>query len=111
MKYDHISKEHAYYLGITMWGYLYQFPDLEFKWQLPKKLYALIKKLYFKCPCCAAYYNKKEYEKSSSCPGCPIDQNCIEGDKLYKKWSEATSPAARKKYAKKILDAIVERKY
>ena len=108
MNYKHITKEQAYYLGIVMWGYLYQFPEIEYKWQLPKKLYAIIKQLYYWCPCCAVY---NKHDGTRNCPGCPINQNCIEGKHLYKTWSETKSIVVRKQYAKKILDAILERKY
>jgi len=37
MIYKHITKQQAYYLGVVMWGYLYQFLELDYKWKLPKK--------------------------------------------------------------------------
>ena len=88
-QYRKITKQESYYLGITMWGYLYNFPEIDYKYKLPKKLYNIIKELYFKCPCCAVFYHKekqkyREGHSQPSCPGCPLDKNCIEGQHLYK---------------------------
>jgi hypothetical protein len=40
-----------------------------------------------------------------------LGNNCIEGEHLYKTWSETTDIKVRKAYAKKILDRIIERGY
>ena len=105
MNYLKISKEQAYYLGITMWGFFYLFPEIDYKWKLPKRLYSIIKQLYFHCPCCAVYFNKKLNIRY--CPECSLNDNCIEGEALYKTWSETLDIKVRKAYAKKILDRII----
>ena len=103
-----ISKCEAYYLGITMQGYLYNFPEIDYKYKLPGKLYSIIKQLYYWCPCCAVY---NKHDGTRKCPGCPLENNCIEGEHLYKTWSETTDIKVRKAYAKKILDRIIEGRY
>lgn len=104
-KYIKISEEKAFYIGITMWGMLYLFPNIKTKNKLPRILWNIIKDLYFNCPCCAVYYNKKTGE----CHNCPLENNCIRNwkDSFYRKWSEATTDSTRKYYAKLILDAIL----
>lgn len=104
MNYLKITKEQAYYIGITMWGFLYLFPEIDYKWKLPKRLYAIIKQLYYWCPCCAVY---NKHDGTRNCPGCPLENNRIEGEHLYKTWSETTNIKIRKMYAKKILDRII----
>jgi hypothetical protein len=109
MTYLKISKKEAYYLGITMWGYLYNFPEIDYKYKLPRKLYSIIKQLYYWCPCCAAY---NKHDGTQICPGCPLENNCTHsGLKLYKHWSETMDIKIRKVYAKKILDRIIEGGY
>jgi hypothetical protein len=107
MVYKQITKQQSYYLGITMWGYLYNFPEIDYKYKLPRKLYSIVKQLYFHCPCCTVFFNKKKNIRY--CPECPLDGNCIEGEALYKTWSETTDIKVRKVYAKKILDRIIEK--
>jgi hypothetical protein len=109
MTYLKISKKEAYYLGITMWGYLYNFPEIDHKYKLPRKLYSIIKQLYYWCPCCAVYYDQKDDKRY--CPGCPLENNCIENEAVYKHWSETTDIKVRKAYAKKILDRIIKGGY
>ena len=109
MAYLKISKKEAYYIGITMWGYLYNFPEIDYKYKLPRKLWNIVRQLYFYCPCCAVFYNKK----TKQCHGCPLENNCIRNwpDAYFRKWQETTDTKVRKAYAKKILDRIIERGY
>lgn len=104
MKYLKITKEQAYYLGIAMWSLLYLFPEIDKKYKLPKRLYSIIKQLYYWCPCCAVF---NDHSGIRNCPGCPLENNCIEGEHLYKTWSETINIKTRKEYAKKILDRII----
>ena len=104
MNYLKITKEQAYYLGIVMWGFLYLFPEIDYKWKLPKRLYSIIKQLYYWCPCCAVFNLQ---DGTRDCPGCPLENNCIDGRGYYKRWSETTNIKVRKQYAKIILDKII----
>jgi hypothetical protein len=110
MTYLKISKREAYYLGITLWSYLYQFPEIEKKAQLPKVLWLAIKGLFYWCPCCSVYYNKK----TKACCGCPLWGHCSTekgSNYWFKQWEQAKTTKVRKAYAKKILDKIIEGGY
>lgn len=109
MKYKTITKEEAFYLSIALWSYLHQFPNIESKNKLPKQLWDELKNLYFNCPCCAVYYDKI----NKTCIGCPLENNCIRSkgsNNYFNKWANADNDSIRKRYAKKILDKILESK-
>lgn len=88
---------------MAMWSYFVAVPSAKTKRDLPRKLYVQVKNLKYQCPFCDTFF--KKIHGVISCDGCPIDGDCIYGKKLYTRWVDAKTDAARGRAAREMLEA------
>jgi hypothetical protein len=96
----------AWELSVAEWSYFTEVPSARRKSDLPKKLYDKIKTLKYTCPLCDTFF--RSTIKGKTCKGCPIENNCIHGDKLYLRWTNATTDESRRRAARRMLYAILD---
>ena len=95
-----MTRKKAKEIGLEVWGYLRDNPEIDLKTSLPTAIYEKIEHMPGHCPLCAVF--GMGCEKGGF--ACPLEneRHCRD----YWLWDEAKSNAGRKKYAGKIYDAI-----
>jgi hypothetical protein len=101
-----MTLQEAKTLSLEVWKYLMEHPEIEFKYDLPKRLYKKIENMLNECPlcnsnmivCCSSFEAKLKLNNVLCCP--LID--C----KDHKDWLYAKDRNERKLAAQKIVDAI-----
>ena len=100
-----MTKARARDLCIVVWSYLKEFPSIKAKKNLPPALYAKIRTLRYQCPLCHVFFHQTG--DILTCDGCPLDGNCVHGEKVYSKWTDAKTDKVRSAAAGRLLDIIL----
>jgi hypothetical protein len=102
MKRTTMTAKRAKAIALEVWEYLAEHPEIYYKGDLPKGLYAKIRHLSNECPLCELFY----VFELSHCRECPLKSCSPRGKSLYGKWCDASSEKGRKTNAQKIAEKI-----
>ena len=115
-----LTKKRAKAILIEVWTYQRDHPEIEYKQNLPEKIYKKIEGMEGECPWCeiyrdTCYFNTNEaiVLRRINCGNCPLalaGQKClkrangINSKSFFGKWTNAATLKTRAKYAGLILD-------
>jgi hypothetical protein len=99
-----LTEQEALDLGVEMWVFLRDHPKVAKKYRLPKRIFSRIRNLFYRCPLCDFYFLERH------CEGCPIQGNCIRGNKIFSRWLYAKTDRVRKRWASILVNAIISKR-
>jgi len=99
-----MTKKERRWIGMVVWKYLRDHPEVETKECLPPKIYKLISNLIENCPLCGLYIR----DDGIFCPECPLKSCGVMSD--YRRWlrTKRREPgnSDRSEYAGNIYNKI-----